>query len=203
MASTFWGMRHLNDNILCSVKCELTGPDPNVHELIEISVLPLDSLLDVHKQFSMFNMRMSPRNVDDIDYSFCRLSRKNIAEAILRGHDRDKVAELFESWYTTLRVKEKKRIIPLAHGWPRERSILINWLGYNTFHSMFSEDYRDILIAAHYVNDRQCSRAESCVFNKQDLAWLARKMNVDQIQSGSPTSDCLTIAQVYKRMLQL
>jgi hypothetical protein len=203
MPNTFWGMQHLNENMLCAVKCETTGLDPEKHELIEVAVLPLNGMLDIHSKFSLFNMRMRPRNIDDIDYDNCRLSRKEIAECILLAFDKDKVAELFESWYTQMGMKEKKRIIPLAHNWPKERALLVNWLGYDTYSTIFSEDHRDIMVAAHYINDRQCVKAEPCVFNKQMLSWLAKKLFVDQIQIGSATSDCYTISQVYKRMLQL
>lgn len=203
MSKVFWGMQHLNENLLCSVKCELTGPDPERHELIEVAVLPLDHMLKIHSAFPPFNMRMRPETVETINYDKCRLSRSDIADTILRGFDRYKVADLFVAWYQGLEQKERKRIIPLAHGWPRERALLINWLGYDVFADIFSEDYRDTLIASHYVNDKNCVKAEPCVFNKQNLSWLAKKLNVEQIQIGSAMSDCVTIAEVYKRILQV
>lgn len=204
MSSTFWGMQHINENILCAVRCELTGPDPENHELVEVAVLPLNSMLQVHDKFPLFNLRMRPDNIDTIDYQKCRLSKAEIAATILRGIDRSKGADIFWEWYKAIGLKEKKRIIALAHGWPRERALLINWLGYENFTAIFSEDYRDVLIAAHFINDRNCVRAEPCVFNKQDLRWCSKKMNVEQLQrGGSAMSDCLCIAETYKRMLQL
>jgi hypothetical protein len=203
MSKLFWGMQHLNENILCAIKCELTGPDPERHELIEVCVIPLDHMLRIHAEIPAFNMRMRPQNVNEIDFDKCRLSRSEIADVILRGFERDKVADLFIHWYNSIEQKERKRIIPLAHGWPRERALLVNWLGYDIFADIFSEDYRDTLVASHYVNDRQCVKAEPCVFNKQNLSWLAKKLSVAQLHIGTATSDCLTIAEVYKRMLQL
>jgi DNA polymerase III epsilon subunit-like protein len=196
-------MQHLNENLLCSVKCELTGPDPLRHELIEVAVLPLNHMLQIHPDIPPFNMRLRPQNKEEIDYRACRLSRSEVADAILRAFDRDKVADLFVNWYQSIGQKERKRIIPLAHGWPKERMLFVNWLGYDIFSDLFSEDYRDTLIAAHYINDRQCVKAEPCVFNKQNLSWLAKKLNVEQLYNGTAMSDCLTIAEVYKRQLQL
>lgn len=203
MSKVFWGMEHLNENMLCAVKCELTGPDPTRHELVQVAILPLNHMLEIHQFIPAFDMKMKPEDLDSIDFRLCRVGKADLARTLLSGFDRDKVADLFIHWYQRIEQKERKRIIPLAHGWPGERALLVNWLGYDVFRDIFSEDYRDTLIAAHYVNDRQCCKAEPCVFNKQNLTWLAKKLNVEQLQSGSAMSDCLTMAAVYKRMLQL
>lgn len=199
----FWGMRHLNDNLLCAVKCELTGNDPDTHGLIQVVVLPLNHMLEIHPEIPLFDMKLRPDDIAEIDYSVCRLSRSEVANAKLKAFTKDKVADLLEDWFDGLKLPNGKKIIPLVHGWPRERQILVNWLGYTTFSKIFSEDYRDTLIAAHYINDRRCVREEPAFFNKQMLSWIAKKLNVVMTErNGAALSDCLALGQVYKRQLQ-
>lgn len=203
-SSTFFGMQHLNSNVLCGIKTELTGPDPLMHELIEVAIVPLDHMLGLHSTFPLFNMRMRPQvlNPSD-DFKGCRLSRNEIAEACLRGIDRDKVADLLFNWFQDMDLPPKKRIIPLTWNFPAERQILINWLGYDLYAEIFTEDHRDLLAAAHFLNDRHCCRGEPVVFAKQNLTWLAKICNVEQLEKGTATSDAYLMAETYKRLLQL
>jgi len=149
----------------------------------------------------MFNMRMKV-DPDLVDWKTCRVSQKDMAKTILGGFDRDKVADLLCKWFASLNLAERKRIVPLAYNWPRTRDILVRWLGYDVFADLFSEDYRDVLIATHFINDRECVKAEPVIFSKQVLSWIATKLNVSRpTHGGNPTEDCLTIAQVYRRLL--
>lgn len=203
-SSVFWGMQHLNNNVLCGLKTELTGPDPEMHELIEVAVVPVNQMLEIHEDYPLFNLRVRPMEPNPFDdFKECRLSRSEIAQACLRAFDRDKVADLLLDWFHGMHLPFRKKIIPLTYNFPRERQILINWLGYEKYNEMFSEDHRDILVAAHYMNDRQCVKAEPVVYNKQTLSWLAKIHNVQPVERGTACSDALLCAQVYKRMLQL
>lgn len=203
-SSIFYGFQHLNSNVLCGLKTELTGPDPFVHEIIEVAIIPLDHMLQLHNTFPLFNMRMRPQitNPSD-DFKKCRLSRSEIALACLQAFDRDKVADLLINWFKEMDLPKGKRVIPLTWNYPMERQILINWLGYEVYSEIFSEDHRDLLSVAHYLNDRECCRGEPVKFSKQKLTWLAKICNVEQIESTTATSDAFLMAETYKRMLQL
>lgn len=203
-SSVFWGMQHINSNVLCGLKLELTGNDPNIHELIEVAVVPLDQMLELHSTFALFNMRVRPQitNPSD-DFKHCRLTKSEIADACLRAYDSFKVADILHEWFLDMKLPRGKKIIPLTYNFPAQRQILINWLDYDLYSEIFSEDHRDLLAAAHFINDRECVRGEPAVFSKQDMSWLAKKCNVPQVQSGTAVSDAFLMAQTYKRMLQL
>lgn len=203
-SSMFWGMQHLNSNVLCGIKLELTGPDPNCHELIEVAIVPLNHMLELHPEFALFNMRVRPQitNPSD-DFRGCRLSKSEIAEACLRAYDRYKVADILHEWFLDMKLPRGKKIIPLVYNFPAERQNLINWLDYDLFSEIFSEDHRDLLAAAHFINDRQCVRSEPAIFAKQNLTYLAKVCNVPPIQRSTAVSDAFLMAQVWKRMLQL
>lgn len=203
MSKIFWGMQHLNENLLCAVRCELTGNDPERHELLEVAVVPLNHKLEIHSEIPLFNMMIRPENINEIDYDKCRVPRNRIANAILTAVTADKAADFFIKWYQSIGQKERKRIIPLAHGWPKQRSMFIKWLGYDVFQDIFSEDYRDTLICAHYVNDKQCVQAEKCVFNKQLFSWIAKQLNVNIIDHFSALAECEALPKVYKGLLRV
>lgn len=196
-------MQHLNANVLCGLKTELTGRDPEMHEIIEVAVIPFDHNLEIHPTFTLFNMRMRPMEMQPFDdFKNCRLSRSEIAQACLRAFDRDKVGELLYDWLLAMDLPRGKKIVPLTYNYPMERQILINWLGYDRYSEIFSEDHRDLMVAAHFVNDRQCVKAEPAVYNKQTLSWMAKIHNILPIERGTAVSDAVMMGQVYKRMLQ-
>lgn len=202
-SSVFWGMQHLNANVLCGIKTELTGPDPEMHEIIEVAVLPVDQLFEVHKEFPLFNMRMRPMEAQPFDdFKECRLTRPEIAQALLRAFDRDKVADLLQDWFESLKLPRGKKLLPLTYNYPMERQIMINWLGYDQYREIFSEDYRDIKVAAHFINDKNCCRAEPAVYSKQTASWLAKIHHIEPVERGTAVSDAFMYAQIYKRMLQ-
>lgn len=202
--SIFYGMQHLNSNVLCGVKLELTGPDPLMHELIEVAIVPLDHNLELHDKFALFNMRVRPQTINPADdFKGCRLTKAEVADACLRAYDRYKVADILLEWFEDMKLPRGKKLIPLVYNFPAERQNLINWLDYEVYSQIFSEDHRDLLSAAHYMNDRQCVRGEAAIFPKQNLTYLARICNVPQIESGTAVSDAYLMAQTWKRMLQM
>lgn len=204
MAGVFFGMQHLNSNVLCGLKLELTGPDPEMHELIEVAVIPLDHMLELHSEFPLFNMRVRPQTTRPMDdFHKCRLTKAEIAEACLRAYDRYKVADILLDWFKSMNLPAGKKLIPLTYDFPREKNILMNWLDFELYNEIFSNDHRDLLAAAHFINDRACVRGESVTFAKQNLTYLAKVCNVPQIERGTATSDAYLMAQTYKRMLQL
>lgn len=199
MKSVFWGMTHLNSNVLAAVTIEMTNQNPLLGELIEVCVLPLNHMLQPHSELTLFNMRIRPEDKDSVD---CRLTGKQVADLVLNGYDREKVASLMLDWFYTLDLKERKKILPIGHEWPRTREVLKTWLGDEIYSEIFSEDYRDTKIATHFLNDQMASRGESVPYAKQGLPWLASKLHVQrQSQGGNCTEDALVIGEVYRRLL--
>lgn len=202
-SGTFFGMQHLNSNLLCTVCTDMTGPDPNVHELIEICLLPLDKFLQPHPEILLYNIRMAPLNKEDINYGYCRLGRDEIARAVLSGIDQHKGADLLDQWFDQLQMNRDKKIIPVSHTWPIHRERLINWLGYANFARIFSEDYRDPRICAHFLNDKAACSSQVVPFSKQDFRWLAKVLDITSLEHNrNCVEDCRQLAEIYKRMLQ-
>lgn len=203
-SSTYWGMQHLNANVLCSIEIDRTGPDPIMHELCEICILPLDQMLRPHPQLMLFNMQMIPEQPENIDYNHCRLTKVEMARVKVTGHDNMKVADLLIDWFTRMNMNTRKKIIPIGHNFASKLPVIRDWLGHDTYNDIFATDYRDTLVTAHYLNDRESSRNEVPPFSKQDLRWIAKRFNIPIIEhGGSCVTDCKTIAEVYGHLLRM
>lgn len=198
----FWGMTHLNGNLLCAIDVSTTGLDPLLHEIVEICILPVDRDFNIHKEFPLFNMRMRPERPAEIDWTNCKLTKATIAQIGTQSLDKYRVADLLWDWYQKLKLAPGKQIWPLAQNWVFDRSFIVDWLGHEMFHNIFSPMFRDTFAVAQYLNDRAAVVHEPVPFPKSGLGSLCRHYGVEQIQAHSATSDALAAAQVYKRMLQ-
>lgn len=197
-SNIFWGLQHLNGNVLCSVQLDMSMKVNG--EIVELCVLPLDHMLKPHKELRLFDMRIAPES--EVNFKECRLTRPEVAAAKMRGLDAGKVADIFESWFQSLRLNEGKRIIPLGHNLLWQVVALKEWLG-SLYEQIFTNDYRDTLIAAHFVNDRDDARGEAVSFSKQKLRWLCNKFNIEHMEyGGSCLTDCKSIGELYSHLLR-
>lgn len=197
-------MQHLNANVLCAVDIEMTGPDPIEHEIIEICILPLDRFLKPHPELLLFSMTMIPERPENIDFGHCRLSKTDVSRVMTKGFDNMKVADLLVDWFERMSLNNRKKIIPLSYNYASKLPIIKDWLGHSTYSDIFADDYRDTLVAAHYLNDREESRAETPPFSKQGLRWMCQRFNIPVHEvGGSCMSDCRQNAELYGHLLRM
>ncbi len=201
-SSTFFGMQHLNANILCAIHLEMTGPDATFHEPLEVAILPLDSMLKVHPTLPIFNMRIKPQEMENVEREHIRMTNEQLARTMLSGMDRYQVADLLKDWHKSLPLGLGKKILPLSYDYPKQREGLISWLGFEEYDEMFSESYRDILVATHFVNDYNCVSNDPIPFAKQFFPWICRKLNVERVDK-TPLGECVAYGETYKRLLQV
>lgn len=202
-SSIFFGMQHLNNNLMCSIGFDTTAADPDLGELIEFACVPLDARLNIHSELILFNMKMRPESPGTIDWSHCRATKPEVAAMCHSAFERDKVADFFHQWFLQMDLPRHKKIIPLGYKFYEARTWLVQWLGWDLYHEIFSTDYRDVLIAAHYLNDRADVKAQPLPFVSQTLRKIAKEMNVTMEETGgSPLDDARTIMETYKRLLQ-
>ncbi len=169
-------------------------------ELIEIAVLPLDHMLKPHKELRLFDMRIAPEC--DVDFTYCRLTRAEVSAAKLRGLDASRIADIFESWFRSLDLNPGKRLIPIGHNLLPQLIELKLWLG-SLYSEIFADDYRDTLVATHFLNDREDVRGEAVSFSKQKLRWLCKLHGIEHLEyGGGCLTDCKAIAELYSHLLR-
>lgn len=192
-------MTHLNGNLLCAIDVETTGFIAGHHDLIQVAVLPLDSEIKPLKSVLPFFMELQPK-YGNIDKEAAAVNKLNVAELILRSLDAYKVADLFVEWVGKIGLPVGRKLVPLAHNWQFDKGFVQDWLGPETFNSIFHYHYRDSMIAALYLNDRADFHVEKIPLSKVSLAWCCSQLGVHNEKAHDALSDCVATAEVYRRL---
>ena len=197
-------MMNLNGNILCAIDTETTGLDPDIHEIAEICILPLDSNIQPVKDILPFNLKLKPFKPHLAQTGAMTINKLNLEELCRTGFDQIRAIDLLEKWIEKLRVPVGKKISPLAHNWPFDMSFIIKWVGVDFFNMYFDHRYRDTLAAALYENDRAVFHANQCRYPLLRLSELARQTGVefgrDAFRAHTALGDCVAVAELYRRM---
>lgn len=201
-SKVFLGMKHLNGNLICAVDTETTGVDPDVSGIVEIAVIPIDHMLNVHPSIPLFNMTMKPEDGEVIDERALQVTKKDLGKIIMNANTRDRVGDLLLSWFEGLKLAPGKKVIPLAHNWPFDREMIIKWIGRSSFDYIFSPLYRDTMAIASYLNDCADARNEDVPYSKVNLKWLTKQYNIEHIDAHTALSDALATANLYKEMVK-
>ena len=193
-------MIHLNGNILCVFDCETTGIDPLNYDIWQICCLPLD--FSLQPTGTPFEVLLKPRNVNNRDSN--AITKKNFNRALLYGMDYEIASTLFVEWVERLNLGFKKRIIPLAHNWPFDRSFIIEWLGQETVDFYFDPRYRDTMVAAAFITDVCDHHAERVAFPKINLRAVCRNLQIewDDGAAHDAVYDAFKTAEAYRKLIK-
>lgn len=211
-------MKHWNNNLLCAIDVETTGLDPTCNEIIEIAVVPLDFNLRMctDARFRFFHATLRPDNVDQINLDAIKVAKisdnsldfedvacdlKRIRFTLETGLDKYRAADLFVEWFENLKLLSKKRIMPLAHNWPFDRSFMIEWLGQPSFDYVFDPRYLDTMAIAKYFNDLAEAYGQPVPFPKLKLGVLCERYHVDRGTAHNALDDAVATAACYRGMI--
>lgn len=196
-------MVHLNGHMMCAVDVETTGLRAGYHDLIQVCFLPLDNKLEPRQDLPIFDMAIKPTNVEKIDMKAMSVNRTKLGEILESGFEPETAFDMFEHWWQRINMPENKRITPLAHNWPFDRSFLIEWMGWENFNHYIDGRYRDTMMIPGYQNDRSDFQAEQTPFaGSVTLNAVANRLGVEVIEKRTHDAmyDCLITAQVYKAL---
>ena len=197
-------MLHLNGNLMCAVDVETTGLDPNVNEIVQICVLPLNAHCQPDTKVQPFDILIKPENIDGIDKNLKGVFRERIIKAINTGIPAYDAADLLNDWFEKLHLAERKRVSPLGHNWPFDRSFLIKWLGPQNYEYIFDGRYRDTQAVALFLNDRAWMNVEQYPYPKVTLRYISTQLRIDSAKDKFHDAmyDCIITAEIYRRMMQ-
>lgn len=198
-------MIHLNGNLLCAVDVETTGLIAGFHDIIQVAVLPLDSSIRPSKTAKPFYMNITPKRPENIDGRACKVHRMKRAELISNSIEAFKAADLFDEWFERLNLplagSTHKKIMPLWSNGSFDKDFLKDWLGTEHYDHYFHFHERDTQGFALSINDRYDHFNERLPFPKVGLGYLANAMDVINESAHDALSDCVTTAEVYRRMI--
>lgn len=200
-------MDHWNGNMLCCIDIETTGLDPELHEIVQLCVLPLDSNIQPIQDIMPFYINIAPENPHTADYKAMHINKIDLVEITTRGFNTEKAKDLFYEWFDNLGLPYTKwgnraRIIPLGQNYAFDMSFIKRWLGPVGYDDVFHPQYRDTMLAATYLNDRAAMHANRVPYSKVNLTWLASAYYIEYSRKHDALSDCMTTAQVYRKMVQ-
>lgn len=194
-------MHHLNDNLLCAVAIETTGPTAGFHDLWQVCVLPLDHNYKPVMTPLPFHTIMRPHEKDLFDPKF--ISQDNRIRAVGRGICPYKAGDVFGRWLEQFNLKEGKKIMPLTYDWADVRPFLQSWLTPDYFHLYFHRWYRDLLASSLHSNDAAEDSIEQVPYPKNNLSFVCHRLGVEYRETNT---DCLmaavAIAEAYKKSLR-
>lgn len=206
-------MVHWNENQVCAIDVETTGLEPYWHEIWQLSVIPLDSNLEIRKDIIPFDLRLCIDHPERIKWrdEVMITNKKHIIQAMETGIDAEKAKTLFEEWMKKLHLPLRRgsdrpaRIIPLGHNVSFDIVFLRAWLGNALYEEWFHPHYRDTMVLGAFLNDVEAFKANPALYPKLQLSWIAKRVGVtvDQSQLHNALYDCRLVAETYRKLCLL
>lgn len=201
-SSTWFGPQHINENMLCAIGIKTTGKDHDVHELIDVAALPLDAGWDMRNDRPIFHVGIKPENLTNLSFGTIEHSKADVANKILWGKDASACADMFVTWFESLKLREGKKVVPLAWNWPDVSVWLRNWLGNKTFDYIFDWRFRDVLSTINHINDTLDLSGNTIVFPKITIGSIALRSNIERIRPETALTRAKVLVDIYKMECQ-
>ena len=198
-------MIHLNNNLMCAIDIKTTGPNPFYDEIYEICIMPIGADGYMLREIAPFNTQICPLHVERIKFDERMTSRmrKRLNEAINSGIDYGRAIDHLDEWIDRLDLPFRKRIFPIAYNWPLINAFLYKWLDFIHMNSIFSYQYRDILVEANFINDYCDFHNRRCSFSKTDYSYILGTCKIDHERGNWDTlENCRNIAEVHRLLLR-
>jgi DNA polymerase III epsilon subunit-like protein len=198
-------MIHLNGHLMCAIDTETSGLKPYHHDIIQISVIPLNYEYSPNQRYMPFMMDMAPSRPENVDMDALTINKKDYVKIINDGIAPHVACDLFYDWFDKLLLPEGKRIIPVASNWYFDSQFIIDWLGYETFNLIFDGRPRDLMVAAAFINDRAVDMACQIPFPQLTIKKICNSLNIPHSDGTlhDATTDALLTAECYKRLLRM
>lgn len=203
-------MKHLNKNRICVVDIHTTGLRPAYHDPIEICVLVVGQGFQLDKSILPFHMVIQPKRPENINWNkLGKFEKSKLKQKLKYAVDPWNCQESFEQWYKKLRLKDNKRIQPLAYDWAKQRAFLQDWFGYNEDDTPFFFDFfdpfrfRDLASLALYMNDLAWSNSEPYPIQKQLFAYICNRLNVIYQKPKNCLSRCFAILECWRKLTEM
>lgn len=193
-------MKHLNDNLLCVVSAFITGPDWQRDDILQICIAPLNHHFVIDSAIPPFFATLQPRRWGCDKEWLGRPRFCMVAPLIKQGIDPYFVSDELDKWFCKYRLRDVKKIMPIAYDWALLRGFLIDWLGLENFTQTFDYRYRDLLPATLFANDKAYHHSEDYPIPKHHLSYICSQLGVEWGGQWDCMRQAVAISQCYKRL---
>jgi len=114
-----------------------------------------------------------------------------------------RAADLLEEWFLSLALPADKRLVPLAHNWPFERSMLQAWLGPDSFNTLWDGRARDTQCSVALINDIHSWQGNEVPFSSISLISCCNRLGIELDNAHNALADCIATAKVYRELIRL
>jgi DNA polymerase III epsilon subunit-like protein len=197
------GLAHLNGNVMCAIDIETTGRMAGYHEIIQIAVQPLDSMLEPMNGIRPFYTTIAPEYPERAEGEAQAVHGLNLQELKSSSLDQWRVADLFDEWLEGLNLPYRKSLVPLAHNWAFEAGFLKSWLGIDSMNEIFHPHPRDSMLLAISINDRSVMQGDLPIYPSVSLTAMCKQLGIQVIHAHDALSDALAEAKLYQTLLRL
>ena len=175
----------------CVVDVETGGLSATKHDLLAVSVLPVDEKLEpiceplVLRIKSTSPDRLQPKalEINGLD--------PNV------GATPEVAKEVFIAW---LKNNKIKKIKPIGQNYKFDKSFLLAWLKVD-YYSYFSDDVIDTMVLAEVLNMKAAIAGREKVFQKANLKYLCEVCGIEQVDAHTAAGDCITTLAILRKML--
>jgi DNA polymerase III epsilon subunit-like protein len=135
-----------------------------------------------------------------------RVNGLNLDTLLIEGIDQVDAIDLLDAWLNKLDLPftpagHRKRITILGHNVSFDVQFMRAWLGSELFNEWFNYRVIDTCAIGAYLNDRAAIHANPIPFPKLKLSSLASTLGVENLQAHDALQDCITTAEVYRRLI--
>ena len=193
---------HANGDLCCGMNIETTGSNPNVHEIVYLTCVPLDAYFNKLQGSRTLDLYIRPERPDLwSDQKVRRIGRDNIQKILDQGMPKERAYEMFTNWFSELDIKPGKRIIPVAFDWLRQYPFFTKFVGENIY---TTHKIRDVMVTACHQNDRADFDARQIPFPQAQRfnAVLERLgMEIDPTMIKHSLYKTRMLVEAYKKLI--
>jgi hypothetical protein len=177
------GPFHNNGETTCAIRLKKRKNKHGEFELKQVVFVPMNHSYDVDQKKLIFAM--------DIDND-------------TPGRTSTDVAGYFLNWcQTNLKVDKLNCIQPLVWNWPKIRELLLDWLGEETYDSIFNDEgvVRDLQVLRVYCIDRADYWGDQAIYANNRLEEFLKKNGIHAVDKGNQIELAKNMIKIYKKMM--
>jgi hypothetical protein len=196
--------------MVCALDINTTGPDPRLHEIVQIVLIPLTPDYEISRTLLPFMATVKPDREHTWTGKAPACTRPTLSRALRVGADpADVVGALFEwkekrlgLWYNGFGIQ--KKIIPLGHNiCGLALPFLRQFMGESDFNDFFHWEPRDTMIAGLFLNDHCNLHAEMEPYNRvYRLSAMCNIAGLPYERLDSAANDAKAARMLWKHLCQ-